>query len=93
MSNIDTVNELLTAINSTASTRSRRTTRRTSSPLVPRADPPRLGVRRRLASRILRDYADCNYTDLEYIEDGDHVAVRATIEARATTGGVHATRR
>ena len=29
-----------------------------------------------------RDYADCNYTDLEYIEDGDYVVVRATIEAK-----------
>jgi len=31
---------------------------------------------------FLRDYADCNYTALEYIEDGDLVAVRATIEAK-----------
>lgn len=31
---------------------------------------------------FLRDYADCNYTDLEYIEQGDTVAVRATIEAK-----------
>lgn len=33
---------------------------------------------------FLRDYADCNYKDLEYIEDGDTVAVRATIEAKGT---------
>jgi hypothetical protein len=32
---------------------------------------------------LLRDYADCNYTDLEYIEEGATVAVRATIEAKA----------
>jgi len=32
---------------------------------------------------FLRDYADCNYTDLEYIEQDDVVAVRATIEAKA----------
>jgi ketosteroid isomerase-like protein len=32
---------------------------------------------------FLRDYADCSYTDLEYIEQGDMVAVRATIEAKA----------
>src|SRR5215211_7106035 len=32
---------------------------------------------------FLRDYADCNYTDLEYIEQGDTLAVRATIEAKA----------
>ena len=31
---------------------------------------------------FLRDYADCNYTDIEYIEEGDDVAVRATIEAK-----------
>jgi len=31
---------------------------------------------------FLRDYADCNYTELEYIEEGDTVAVRATIEAK-----------
>jgi ketosteroid isomerase-like protein len=32
--------------------------------------------------KFLRDYADCNYTELEYIEQGDQVAVRATIEAK-----------
>lgn len=31
---------------------------------------------------FLRDYADCNYTELEYIEDGETVATRATIEAK-----------
>jgi len=31
---------------------------------------------------FLRDYADCNYAELEYIEQGDTVAVRATIEAK-----------
>jgi len=31
---------------------------------------------------FLRDYADCNYTDLEYLEEGDAVAVRANIEAK-----------
>ena len=31
---------------------------------------------------FLRDYADCNYTDLEYIEEGESVAMRATIEAK-----------
>jgi ketosteroid isomerase-like protein len=29
-----------------------------------------------------RDYADCNYAELEYIEDGSQVGVRATIEAK-----------
>jgi len=32
---------------------------------------------------FLRDYADCNYAELEYIEQGALVAVRATIEAKA----------
>ena len=31
---------------------------------------------------FLRDYADCNYSDVEYIEQGDTVVVRATIEAK-----------
>ncbi len=32
---------------------------------------------------FLRDYADCNYSELEYIEQGNVVVVRATIEAKA----------
>ena len=32
---------------------------------------------------FLRDYADCSYSDLEYIEQGNSVAVRTTIEAKA----------
>ncbi|HNM77232.1 MAG TPA: nuclear transport factor 2 family protein [Tepidiformaceae bacterium] len=32
---------------------------------------------------FLRDYADCNYTELEYAEEGNTVAVRGTIEAKA----------
>lgn len=31
---------------------------------------------------FLKDYADCNYTDLEYIESGNVVAVRATLTAK-----------
>lgn len=31
---------------------------------------------------FLKDYADCSYTDIEYIESGDTVVVRATIEAK-----------
>ena len=31
---------------------------------------------------FLRDYADCNYTDIEYIESGNTVVIRATIEAK-----------
>lgn len=31
---------------------------------------------------FLRDYQDCNYAELEYIEEGNTVAVRTTIEAK-----------
>ena len=31
---------------------------------------------------FLRDYADATYTDVEYVEDGDLVAVRATLTAK-----------
>jgi len=30
-----------------------------------------------------RDYADCAYTEIEYIEEGNTVVIRATIEAKA----------
>lgn len=33
-------------------------------------------------TEFLRDYADCTYTEEEFIEDGDVVAVRATLEAK-----------
>lgn len=33
-------------------------------------------------TRFLRDYADCNYSDFEYIEQDNTVAVRATIYAK-----------
>lgn len=32
--------------------------------------------------QLLREYADCNYSELEYIESEDVVVVRATIEAK-----------
>ena len=31
---------------------------------------------------FLRDYADCNYTSLDYVESGNTVAVRATLQAK-----------
>ncbi len=31
---------------------------------------------------FLKDYADCNYTDIEYVDAGDTVCVRATIQAK-----------
>lgn len=34
---------------------------------------------------FLREYADCNYTELEYVDEGDRVGVRATIEAKGYT--------
>ena len=33
-------------------------------------------------TRFLRDYADCNYADLEYVEQDNTVAVRATVYAK-----------
>jgi ketosteroid isomerase-like protein len=83
MSNLSTVNELLTAINfdrfyeieahhapDVVFQSFRGPTLRDS---VSVADWHR---------QFLREYADCNYTDPEYIEEGDVVAVRATIEAK-----------
>jgi len=34
---------------------------------------------------FLQDYADCNYAELEYVDDADRVGVRATIEAKGYT--------
>jgi hypothetical protein len=83
MSNIETVNALLTAINfdrfheiearhapNVVFHSFRGPTLRDS---IAVADWHRL---------FLREYADCNYAEVEYIEEGDIVAVRATIEAK-----------
>jgi hypothetical protein len=83
MSNIDTVNQLLTAINfdrfyeieslhapNVVFHSFRGPTLRDS---VSVADWQR---------QFLRDYADCNYTGVEHIEEHDIVAVRASIEAK-----------
>lgn len=83
MSNIEAVNELITAINFDR-----------FAEIEARHNPDVLFTSFRgpiLHSSVavedwhttfLRDYADCNYTDLEYLERGESVAVRATIEAK-----------
>lgn len=86
MSNVDTVNALITAINFD---------RYAEIEALHAPDAvfhsfrgPTLHTSVAIADwheEFLRDYADCNYTDLEYVEDGDVVAVRATIEAKAVT--------
>ena len=84
MSNIDTVNALITAINFDRFAE----IEALHAPDVlfnsfrgpTLRDSVSVGDWHRL---LLRDYADCNYTDLEYIDTGDTVVVRATIEAKA----------
>ena len=83
MSNIDAVNALLTAINfdrfAEIEARHAPDVLFTSfrGPIVRSATD--VGDWQRT---FLRDYADCNYADLEYIEDGDTVVVRSTIQAK-----------
>jgi ketosteroid isomerase-like protein len=83
MSNIDAVNALLTAINfdrfSEISARHAPDATFISFRGPTCRDSVAIGDWHRT---FLKDYADCNYTDLEYIEDGDTVCVRATIEAK-----------
>lgn len=83
MSNIDTVNALITAINFDRFAE----IEALHSPAVLFSSfrGPTLRESVSVADwhrTLLRDYADCNYTDLEYIESGDTVVVRATIEAK-----------
>jgi ketosteroid isomerase-like protein len=83
MSNIDAVNALITAINFDrfAEIEARHAPdvnfQSFRGPFI--RSSVALGDWHRL---FLKDYADCNYTALEYIEEGDVVAVRATIEAK-----------
>jgi hypothetical protein len=83
MSNIDTVNHLLTAINFD---RFYEIEARHSPDVVFYSfRGPTLRDSVSVADwqrQFLRDYADCNYTDVEYIDEGDVIAVRATIEAK-----------
>ncbi len=83
MSNIDAVNALITAINFDrfAEIEARHNPDVTFSSFRGPAVTSSVGVED-WQRAFLRDYADCNYADIEYIEDGDTVAVRATLEAK-----------
>ena len=83
MSNIDTVNALITAINFDRFDEIE--AHHAPDVLFTSFRGPVLRGSVAVADwhrEFLRDYADCNYTDLEYIEEGDTVVVRATIEAK-----------
>lgn len=83
MSNVDAVNALLTAINFDRFAEIE--ARHAPAALFQSFRGPTLRSSLAIADwhrDFLRDYADCNYGDLEYIEDGDAVVVRATIEAK-----------
>jgi ketosteroid isomerase-like protein len=83
MSNIDAVNALLTAINFDRFHEIE--ARHAPAAVFASFRGPILNSSVAIADwhrEFLKDYADCNYGDLEYIEDGDVVAVRATIEAK-----------
>lgn len=84
MSNIPAVNALLTAINFDRFAEIE--ARHRSDAVFQSFRGPTLRDSVSIADwhrEFLRDYADCNYTELEYIEEGSTVAVRATIEAKA----------
>ncbi|MGI8925425.1 MAG: nuclear transport factor 2 family protein [Tepidiformaceae bacterium] len=84
MSNIDAVNALITAINFDRFAEIE--ARHAPDAVFHSFRGPTLHNSVAIADwhrEFLRDYADCNYTDLEYIDDGDVVVVRATIEAKA----------
>ncbi len=83
MANVDTVNALLTAINFDRFAEIEAL--HAPDALFYSFRGPTLRSSVAIADwhrEFLRDYADCNYTDIEYIEDGDVVVVRATIEAK-----------
>ena len=83
MSNIDAVNGLLTAINFDRFHEIE--ARHAPGAIFDSFRGPILRSSVAIADwhrEFLKDYADCNYGGLEYIEDGDAVVVRATIEAK-----------
>ena len=83
MSNIPAVNALLTAINFDRF--SEIEARHRSDAVFWSFRGPTLHDSVSIADwhrEFLKDYADCNYADLEYIEQDNVVAVRATIEAK-----------
>ena len=83
MSNIDAVNALLTAINFDRFHEIE--ARHAPAAVFSSFRGPDLRSSVAIADwhrEFLKDYADCNYGDLEYIEDGDVVVTRATIGAK-----------
>lgn len=83
MSNIDAVNALITAINFDRfkEIEARHSPDVVFSSFLGPIIHSSVGVED-WQRTFLRDYADCNYTELEYIDQDDTVAVRATIEAK-----------
>ena len=83
MSNIDAVNALLTAINFDRFAEIE--ARHAPDVLFTSFRGPILRSSTEVGDwqrTFLRDYADCNYSDLEYVEQDDSVVVRATIDAK-----------
>lgn len=83
MSNIESVNALLTAINFDRFADI--AARHQADAVFSSFRGPTLNGSVRVADwhrTFLRDYADCNYSEIEYVEDGETVCVRATIEAK-----------
>jgi ketosteroid isomerase-like protein len=83
MSNIDAVNALLTAINFDRFHEIE--ARHAPDATFASFRGPILHSSVQIADwhrEFLKDYADCNYTQLEYVDEGDTVVVRSTIEAK-----------
>lgn len=83
MSNLSTVNDLLTAINFDRFHEIE--ARHAPDVIFQSFRGPTLRDSISVADwhrQFLRDYADCNYTGLEYIEESSATVVRATIEAK-----------
>src|SRR5688500_15022043 len=83
MSNIDAVNALITAVNFDrfAEIEARHAPSATFWSFRGPTLQDSLGIAD-WHREFLRDYADCNYADLEYVSDESTVAVRATLEAK-----------
>lgn len=83
MSNIDTVKALIAAINLDRFDRIE-ALHQPDVTFWPFSGPPVVGSVsvQDWYTEFLRDYADCTYAEEEFIDDGDVVAVRATLEAK-----------
>lgn len=83
MSNIDAVKALITAINFDRFPQIE-ARHQPDAVFWPFAGPTVLGSVsiQDWYTTFLRDYSDCTYTEEEFIEDGDTVALRATLEAK-----------